>query len=236
MREKRVAILGSATGWREAFKDTDREIWALNDMYMARDNDGAMLEHAAHITRWFELHGDTPITRSRRHEDHWRIIDNLNIPVYTLHDVPVRQKVSYPIEAATAVANRAYFACTTSYQIALALSEDFTSIDLYGICLTSTREALVERPCVEWWLGLAEGRGVKVSVNHPWNYGLGRHLYRYALDDDEERRDTYAFATMHTQQALPWLIAETKRLNLTPDPVDYGKDIMISCTEDAVDA
>lgn len=228
MREKRVALLGTASGKYDAFFDLDREIWALNDMYLGFERDDRN-DCPKHITRWFELHGDTPITRSRRPADHWQRVDALNIPTYTLHDVPVRKKVLYPIEAATAVANRAYFSCTTSYQIALALSEGFTSIDLYGCIFAGTREALVERPCVEWWLGLAEGRGVNVSVNHPYTYGLGQHPYRYALDDDEERRDTYAFVRAWEANTLTWLIEETQRLNLTPDHVTEAYEEVERC-------
>lgn len=210
----KVAILGSATGWREApFADPDYEIWALNDQYLALED-----WQLARVTRWFELHGDTPITRSRRPPDHWQRIDALNIPTYTFHDVPVLATRVFPLKQAVD-AGRDYFACTCAYQIALALSEGATAIGMYGICFHGTREALVERPCVEWWLGLAEGRGVDVTIAHPWNYGLGRHLFRYALDDDEERRDTYAVCRQHAEYALSWLIDETKRLNLTPDPM-----------------
>lgn len=203
----KVAILGTASGWEMApFEDPSFDIWGLNDLYQQLDP-----SQLACVRRWFELHPDTESTAARRPANHWKNLAQLGIPVYTFSDVPVPSAVRFPLDLAIS-AGREYFACTMAYQIALAIAEGADTINLYGIVLCGTlREAVVERPCVEWWLGLAEGRGVSVSVCHPYPYGLGRHRYRYALDDHDERSDVRVYCCAHYDRAFEWLLAEAIR-------------------------
>jgi hypothetical protein len=86
--------------------------------------------------------------------------------------------VRYPLGRARRI--RDFFTCTFAYQIALALMEGFEEIVLVGVDLAAgtQRERTVERACVEWWVGFAEGRGVKVTypkgmllTMHPFHYG-----------------------------------------------------------------
>jgi hypothetical protein len=216
----KVAILGTATGWDEApFGDDSYEIWGLNTCY--RRMTPAQIRRCA---RWFELHGDTPLTRSRRPDDHWASLDALGMPVYTFYDLPtVTRAVKFPIDDAIA-AGKDYFACTMCYQVALALSEQASHIELYGISLVTAREALVERPCLEWWLGLAEGRGVSVKVRHASRYGLFQQPYRYAYDDQDERTFAYDFVSQHHMGAMTWMLDEVKRLNLQPEPLVSARE------------
>lgn len=204
----KVALIGSASGWQAALDlDDSWEIWCLNNQY----NLSAELTDRA--TRWFELHGDTPLTRARRSANHWETIAAMTIPVYTLYDLPgVRTAVSFPIEEAAAIKD--YFSCTFAYQIALALMEGVTELRLYGTPLIDAREALVERPCVEWWLGYAEGRGVTCSVHHDYPYGLGKQPYRYAFNDQSERYLAYRYTYAHHESVNRWIWYEEMRLRV----------------------
>lgn len=206
----KVAIVGMAAGWSEAFATpSDVEVWGINDGYLLWTP-----KQIARASRWFELHGDTPLTRSRREPDHWDRLAALTIPVYTFFDLPtVPTAIRFPLDAALSH-GRDYFACTMAYQIALALAEGATMIGLYGIPLTGAREALVERPCVEWWLGYAAGKGVEVRIGHVYSNGLGQQPYRYALEDIEERTHTYRIVVSHAAHVDPWLTAEEARLDI----------------------
>lgn len=207
----KVAIVGHAQGWDAApFEDPTWDVWGLNDGYL--------LYPEGRITRWFELHGDTPLTRSRRPPDHFERLGTLGIPVYYLTgDPPCASAVKYPLEAAIAV-GRDYFACTNAYQIALALHEGATEIALFGAPLQANREVVVERPCVAWWLGLAEGRGVRVTVNNgDRTIGLLQHPFRYAFDDESERLSVYGESLRVGQSLGSWLLAEASRLGLVDD-------------------
>ena len=205
----KVALVGTAPGWEEApWGNPAWDIWGLNDAYQLFGAD-------RHCTRWFELHGDTPLTRARRPPDHFERIAAMNIPVYYLHgDPPAPQARRFPVEEAARV-GRDYFACTTAYQIALTLLEDADEIAPYGMPFQGNREVVVERPCVSWWLGLAEGRGVRVTVPA---FELLYHPFRYALEDEHERRSVYR-ASWHVRESLNrWLPAEAERLGIINAP------------------
>ena len=210
----KVAILGTAGGWERApWGDPAWEIWGLNDLYRQ-----FLPYHRARVSRWFELHGNTPLTRVRRPADHWEALESLHVPVYTLHDLPtVTRTVPYPLAEILAWAPRRYFACTMAYQIALALSEHADAVSLYGLPLTYAREALIERPCVEWWLGYAEGRGVQVSVDHDQPHGLLRQPYLYAQHDREERLHSFRHTRGHHEGTTAWLREEAARLGVEVD-------------------
>ncbi len=66
--------------------------------------------------------------------------------------------------------------------IALAVEEGFGEIGLFGVDLNlgTARERTLERLCVLWWLGYAQGKGVKVTV--PFGSSLLDHPLRYGYD------------------------------------------------------
>lgn len=208
----KVAIFGTAQGWQETpFNDPSYEIWGLNDSYELLSD-----SQLRRISRWFELHGDTALTRSRRPTEHWQRLSALGergVPVYTLFDLP-EVVAAIRLDLVPLVAIKDYFACTCAYQIALAICEGATTIELYGTPFLGPREALVERPCVEWWLGFADGKGVTTKVHHDYTHGLGRHSYRYAADDPNERLDVLRFVKYERDLASAWLQSEEVRLGL----------------------
>lgn len=204
----KVAIVCLAPGWQDApFNDPEWETWGLNDGYLLFGPDRP-------CTRWFELHGDTPLTRARRESDYFDRMREMDIPVYYLHgDPPTPAAIRLDTDALARV-GRDYFACTNAYQIALALLWGFKEIAIYGSPLQTNREVVVERPCVSYWLGLAEGRGVKVTAHYEGSIGPLRHPYRYALEDAEERTATFWAALTLSHSLGYWLPQEAERLGL----------------------
>ena len=210
----KVAIIGTAGG-REGglahFGQPDWEVWGLNDSWLFMRGDDGQLR----ADRWFELHPNTALTRARRPAAHWDEIARMTIPVYYFGAQPPEtvNPVRFPLQAAIDAGTN-YFASTLAYQVALALSEHATTIALYGTPLLGAREALEERPCLEYWLGLADGRGVEVIVDHDYPRGLLRHPLRYALDDRAERYWTYQVVRAHRAYVRAWLRSEEVRLGL----------------------
>jgi hypothetical protein len=58
-------------------------------------------------------------------------------------------------------------------------------IALHGIELSVGREWLVEKACLEWWMGYAAGCGIKVTT--PIGSTLATHPFRYGYDYHEEK-------------------------------------------------
>ena len=62
---------------------------------------------------------------------------------------------------------RKYFTSTFAYMMGLAIHEKFDVIELYGIDMENNTEYGYQRPCGEFWIGLALGRGIKVTLPEP---------------------------------------------------------------------
>jgi hypothetical protein len=201
-----VTILGAVPS-PPITRDYEGEVWGCNSLWKtAFDEDGKW-----RATRWFELHPRSANT-VRERADVWYCAA-YRCPIYVLdagewldkpddpylsdipnHHLPLesykaaaRQIRWFPIEPVAKLSD--FFCCTFAYQIGLALVEGFDEIVCHGIDLTrgSKRERLIEKPNLEWWLGFAEGRGVKII--HPVDSRMSRHNFRYGYDYDAELQD-----------------------------------------------
>ena len=166
-------------------------MWCCNQLYGAcKDSKGRF-----RASRWFELH---PLTQPPQSDFDLIGIQACPVPVYTLEHTPYfPMSVAFPIEAivGTLYNARDYFTNTFSYQISLALVEGFQEIALYGIELTGGREYLLERPCVEYWVGYAQGRGVKVTIGE--ESALCWTPFRYGYFYEQEREFGLAIMRQH---------------------------------------
>jgi len=175
-RRKKVAITGAGDSMRFLpWQDPSWELWGINNFW------NAMRDANDHLRacRWFEIHPPTTDIQDE-HDMNW--LRECPVPIYTTQpfdDNP--NAVVFPVDR---LANkyRDYFSCTFAYQIALAIDEGFEEIAVHGLELAygTQREATVERACVDWWLGFAEGRGLKVTV--PEQDFTLKHWARYGFD------------------------------------------------------
>ena len=88
-------------------------------------------------------------------------------PIYTsrIHpDYPAL--VEYPLEAVVNACVRDYFNSTVAYPIALAIYERATSIAMFGADYSFPDKHVAEegRACCEYWLGVADARGIRVGI------------------------------------------------------------------------
>lgn len=167
MKKNKVAIIGAGlTRYEAPYDDPEWEIWGCNEMSIERAD------------RWFELH---PMSVQNQRELEW--LKKCEQPLYVLRkNKQVRSGITYPLNAICATLKvKPYFTCTFAYEIAFALYEGFTTIGLWGCNLPmgSPRERIFETRCVEWWLGFAQGRGVKVVIPEEDSLAKCRYLYGY---------------------------------------------------------
>jgi hypothetical protein len=86
-----------------------------------------------------------------------RIAEELGIPYVDL--------TNYPYREVTEFFKTDYFSNTVDFALALAIYEGFTEIDLYGITMEAGSEYYYQKPGVEYWVGRAQGLGVKVYIH-----------------------------------------------------------------------
>lgn len=190
LRRRKVAVCGAHGVRSMPWDDPSYECWAINNFWnVARDREGRLA-----ASRWWEQHQVTPDVAG---SDAGRAIQNAYdlewiytcpVPIYVTEPVPENPNaVVWPIEDYSR-RYRDYWACTFAMQIATALDEGFEELAVHGLGLLmgTKREATVESACVAYWLGLAEGRGMRI-VLRPEDLLL-RHFARYGHEYWRERR------------------------------------------------
>lgn len=174
-QRKKVAIIGFASNTLHLVPwfDPSFELWSMNQ--------GA--QHCYRRTdRHFELHMPEA-TADVRDPDYLNWLAKCPIPVYmidTREEIP--NSVRFPIEEAIKYAGRDYFMSSVAFMLALAAMEGFEEVHLYGINLAIGDEYFYEKPNCEWWIGLLQGKGIKVYV--PTASALLKQFRRYGYSID----------------------------------------------------
>lgn len=95
------------------------------------------------------------------------IISRFNDAILDTSGNVIAKIKGYPLKEAAKLAPGSYFTSTIAYAICYAILEKVDRIRLYGFEIWSGSDANeyeYQRPCVDFWLAFALGRGVKVEV------------------------------------------------------------------------
>lgn len=215
---KKVAIIAAdSLGWTAPWTDPTWAIWGLNALFRlhAFDPDRWAVDGPDpwRADRWFELHA-----WSAQSASDVAALRLCPIPVYMFdedleaaHLAGVTHAVRYPLDEVLALGYRRYFTSTFAYQVALAILLGYEEIGLYGVELGhgTPRERVVEKAGLEYWLGIAEGRGIRVTLPSQAT-GLLYHPPLYGRDYDKEVAHTRA------------LMAELKEAMARHGDLGYG--------------
>lgn len=169
--ERHIAILGlgpsldqyleitKRVGGRSQFCDETWSINALGDVFscdLVFHMDDIRIQeiraaakpdsNIAAMVRWIK-HSKVPVVTSRPHEDYPAL-------------------VAFPLEDVLNDFGHDYFNNTAAYAIAFAIHTGATKISLFGMDYTypNVHDAEKGRACVEFWLGQAHARGIKINL------------------------------------------------------------------------
>lgn len=173
---KKIAILGFAPSRLVApFGEEGWEFWGLND---PMDHPGIPARHA--FTRWFQIHPPRYLAKHYPKglddlAEHWGESRGIRLYMDT-HYPEYPDSIPYPKAEVEALTDHGGFhASSFDWMVALAILEGFEEIHLYGSSFFTfpvmNSEPITALACLQYWLGVAEGRGIKVSV-----FG-GGHLF-----------------------------------------------------------
>ena len=161
---KKLAIIGfsTATSRPNPWPDAETEVWGFNELYRVYD------PTLYRFTRWFELHIRSYFANPEWHAHALflnRLLD-LGVTVYLpKRDAAVIRSKFYPRAKVAALSPHGeYHAGSFDWMVALAIAEGFTEITLYGVDFAGGGEPISARACLEYWLGVAEGRGIVTRV------------------------------------------------------------------------
>lgn len=127
---------------------------------------------------------------------YWAWLKTNRVPIMmqnVYEDVP--SSIRYPLETIVTEFPRGYMTNHVAYMTALALTEGVTHIGVFGCDYDTGSEYGPQRGCAEYWLGLAEGRGVHVQIP-PLCDLLNRPslMYGYESHPGGVRHASYSFS------------------------------------------
>ena len=159
---KLVSIVGLSPSSRDAaFAEVEGDMWSVNTGHFCFTP-----EQLSRFTAWFQLHPRREFEMANKDRpQHLEWLKTCDIPVYMERqwdDIPT--SVRYPREEIFNIVGLDYFTSSVAYMIALAIYQKYDEIHLYGIDMPSQTEYFNERPCVEFWLGVAMANDINVYM------------------------------------------------------------------------
>ena len=212
---RKVAILGGAHTLRFApFEDWSWELWSHAS---CRDK----CKRAPDVL--FDLHPpELWKVPGRKNWDpgYYKWLQKTHIPIYMQDRYPeVPASIRYPFETMITEFPRGYMTNQSAYMVALALMQGATHLAIYGCHYQAKSEYWAQRGSMEYWLGVAEGRGVTVLIPPQCDL-LNRPalLYGYQSHPNGKRDPSYNMDTGVVPPQAPDLIPAIERPPTDPDP------------------
>ena len=221
-RLRKVALVGNApTVHHTPWDDPTWEIWAH----------ASSAPYCERVDRYFDLHPKKFWVKGKKWEpNYYRWLKQLDTPIFMqrhYHEIP--RSIAYPKTRVLSEFRR-YFTSQAAWMIALALTEGVTHIGLFGVHYANDQEHAAQRAGAEYWLGVAEGRGVTLVL--PEGNPILRtpsRLYGYESHDEGHLHDSYklSFAKptvsgpSEGRQLFPLGTPETPRLKDLGVPVNW---------------
>lgn len=156
-----INLLGKGDGWDRLPDNPEGLVWGVNDAFLRTKCDATF--HMHDLEAFYkdeQTHSSMKLTILNANEqpemDFWTLKPYKEIShakIYPLEDIINRFKTNY-------------FTSGPSYMIAYALYTGAKEIRLYGLNMTIKEEYIEQKPCIEFWVGMAMGMGVKVVLQH----------------------------------------------------------------------
>jgi len=180
-KRSKIAVVGFASNTRDEAPYTDGswEIWGLNNLW----------KFLPRYDRWFEIHDPTQIEQLYGPE-YVAFLKTAVVPVYMqAHYDEFPASVAFPrVELEARVVGRQFWPSSISYMLALAIDElsdenkraiPGAELFIAGIDLIGDDEYNFQREGCGHLIGVAEGRGIKVTIPEKASLLKGSYMYGY---------------------------------------------------------
>ena len=163
MKEEYVVnLLGKGQGWEKINDITDGEVWGVNDAFLRTKCDKCFHMHN------LDVFGKTEKTASSTRIIVERMKKEKDMEFFTIEEYkPIPNAKIYPLDDIINYFKSNYFSSTIDYMLAYAIYKGATKIRLIGVNMSVMNEEYYsQKPSAEYWIGLAEGRGIEVELNY----------------------------------------------------------------------
>ena len=179
--KKEVIILGKGSSENQAEYDCD--VWVVNDAFGLIDCkrlDRIFYFDKHFVGDWFE--SGEGIVGDLKHKIHWvkqasyfrmgslyqitdELLNKTGAIITTFHKPNVKNYEEYPLKEIISKFKIEYFTDSVAYMVAFAIFNGYEKIKMRGCDYIWGDEIHSgKRDCVEFWLGVAKGRGIEVDV------------------------------------------------------------------------
>ena len=162
---EKIAVVGTGAGWELLPLQSDHVLYCLND-FIFMDK----YQVSPDVLFIMDILDEKPKIVSGV-DNLGEVVDKINkmdIPLvapYKYLEIPKSE--AFPLEEVEKTFGRGvmYFSNTIAFMICYALLKGAKEIELFGVNQAGSHEYHEERGSVEFWLGIAIGLGVKVTIN-----------------------------------------------------------------------
>lgn len=162
---RKVAIVGFSANTRNLvpYNNPDFELWTMNNFYKVKD-----LAEATNISRVIDVHNTWEFYRDNdRYDDEhldWMRQEH-PYTIYLWNPSPTFPSAKhYPLEVYMEAFPDAIYTSSIDYLMAMAIYEGVDEIWPIGIEMAHGSEYFHQRFGFYYWIGLARGRGIKVTL------------------------------------------------------------------------
>ena len=169
----KLCIIGTANSWDKApYNDESFDFWGLNGLHGFTDQAGL----SPRFTMWFQIHKKDRVWEQPHHLS-W--LKNCPLPIIMQdHYKEIPTSIRYPKEEIQEK-YRPYFESSFAWMFTLAMEMGYKEIQVFGVHVSAESEYVLQRPNVEYLLGLAEGKGIKIYVPPEADILQSRIIYGY---------------------------------------------------------
>ena len=184
---KHINIVGKGSGWYDS--PCVGEVWGVNDLCLKHDG----------VSLVFELHDIEKFLDTSVREEKYVKAFELEVAKVNSRKIPVMIQRPHPLFPHGTVFPLdelpfRYFTSSIAMMIAYAIHQKADVINIYGVNLFLEEEYLFERPCLEFWIGYAKGKGIEVNIHKPTylltsapNYGVYGYDWGYRYHADQNK-------------------------------------------------
>lgn len=232
--KRKIAIIGTTSSLVDApYNDPSWEIWGLNGAYDA----------VPRFDRWFDVHS-LEVLKKYHESRYFEFLAKAGDKVMMAHKTSELPNAKlFPCQELVAKYGR-YFTNTVAWLIAYAIEElmkldpndgEKLTIGLWGVNMAMDTEYSIQRPSCEYFLGVAEGKGIDVIIPETSEIMKCSFLYgiepapafvRKMPDKKRELTNNYNDILAEEEQTIAFMGSVQGYMQAMTDVIDYaGKTI-----------
>jgi hypothetical protein len=183
--KRKIGIVGGCISEEDLFPYSEEyELWSMNNLF----NKFPKIPWSL----WFELHDikkrgsiyyrrgykHYPIGNSQTVNEYLSNINLLDCPVFMQKKRKIiKNSLAFPFKELIKKYG-SYWGCSFAWMTAFAIEEKVDEIAYFGVALNGA-EYYYQRPSTEYYIGIAQGLGIKTLIHNSSRLLQGRYVYAY---------------------------------------------------------